>query len=382
MSEQAGLAYQQYRDVRFFGSLNGLRFLCIFAVMWHHSPAREVADNSFRLLARGFLGVDFFFVLSGFLITTLLLREEARHGTFSLKAFYWRRALRIIPVYFLVVTAVSAYFILVDGRWDKLPTLPYYYLFFSNMLISDMPLLTITWSLSVEEQYYLMWPALLLFLPAVGRMRSLVLVGLITFCILSAAGWLSWMGVRPIRTEVALWHIPTTGYAAILMGSLAAVSLNHPRGFAALYRLLGGYWAPVVSFAALIGVIYFAPGVLTGWPNLFVHGAMTLCLISLVVREDHVLSGVFSSRPIARIGEISYGLYLYHLIGRHIGVEVAERLGLSPMAEIWVSTIIFVPLSIMIAEISFRTFERYFLSFKNSEPFSFRQRAQSAAKRG
>ncbi|MBW4710772.1 acyltransferase [Roseobacter sp. YSTF-M11] len=374
------LAHQRYLGVRFFGSLNGLRFLCIAAVMWHHSPARDVTENSFRLLARGFLGVDFFFVLSGFLITTLLLREEARHGQFSLKAFYWRRILRIVPVYFLVVTVVSAYFIGVDGRWDKLGTLPYYYLFFSNMLISDMPLLTITWSLAVEEQYYLMWPALLFLLPVAGRARPVVLVGLITFCILSAAGWLSWMGLRPIETELARWHLPATGYAAILIGSLAAVTLNHPKGFAVLYRLLGARMAPVVAFPALLVVLYVTPGVLTGWPNLLVHGTMAICLITIVIREDHALSGVFSWRPIARIGEISYGLYLYHLIGRHVGVEFTAQLGLDAGAEIWVSTLVFALVAVLIAEVSFQTFERYFLSFKHTKPFSFRRQARSPAK--
>ncbi len=232
-------AHEKYRETRFFGSLNGLRFLCIIAVMWHHSPAFGSLDKSIMLLNRGFLGVDFFFVLSGFLITTLLLREEARDGRFSLRGFYWRRALRIVPVYFLVVTVLSFYWIVVKGQGHLTPLVPYYYLFLSNMLVEDIPLLSITWSLAAEEQYYLIWPMLLLIVPAWGRMRLWVLLALIAFCVFSAAGLFAPLGVRPVATEYAIWKLPASSYSAILIGSLAAIVLH---GSKASRCCIGG-WA-------------------------------------------------------------------------------------------------------------------------------------------
>lgn len=84
------------------------------------------------LLTRGFLGVDFFFVLSGFLITTLLLRETAQRGRFSLRDFYRRRIVRIVPVYFFVVTIASVYSVLIKGETQYAGLVPYYYLFLSN----------------------------------------------------------------------------------------------------------------------------------------------------------------------------------------------------------------------------------------------------------
>ncbi|RLJ36183.1 peptidoglycan/LPS O-acetylase OafA/YrhL [Litoreibacter meonggei] len=357
--------YSRYRATRFFGSLNGLRFVCIIAVMWHHSPVRGAWPDAPLALLRGFVGVDFFFVLSGFLITTLLLREEDREGRFSLRGFYWRRILRIVPVYFFVVTVVSAYFILVKGQGALVPLVPYYYLFLSNMLVEDIPLLTITWSLAVEEQYYMIWPLLLLLVPARagrGRARIWMLLGLIAGCIAVATGMIGQGG--GLRTEHALWRLPATGYSAILIGALLAVVLHMPSGFAGLYRLLGHRVAPVVLFVALGAVLQFIPGMLEGWPNVVMHSVMALCLASIVLREDHLLAGVFSWRLPARIGEISYGLYLYHMIGRHFGVEIGARLGLPSALEPWAQTLLFAVISILIAEVSFRSLEAAFLRLK------------------
>jgi peptidoglycan/LPS O-acetylase OafA/YrhL len=93
----ASQSHDLYRTRSRFGTLDGLRFLCIAAVLWHHSPVLGAMPAPTTNLQRGFLGVDFFFVLSGFLITTLLLREEQRDGSFSLTGSYIRRARRILP---------------------------------------------------------------------------------------------------------------------------------------------------------------------------------------------------------------------------------------------------------------------------------------------
>lgn len=363
-----GTAHQRYLETRFFGSLNGLRFICIMAVLWHHSPALAALEAPAVFLRRGFLGVDFFFVLSGFLITTLLLREEARKGRFSIRDFYRRRILRIVPVYFLVVTLAVLWFVVAKGQTEHWPKVPYYYLFFSNMLKSNIDLLYPTWSLAVEEQYYLIWPALLLLLPVSVRVRFWVLVGLIAFCVASDMGLFKPLGIRPIETEVAVWALPTTGFAAILLGSLCAVVLNSGRGFAFAYRLLGGWVSPLICFVIFFAVLLVMPGTLKGWPNLIVHGLMVLCLASIVLREDHVLAPPMAWGGVARIGVISYGLYLYHLIGRHIGVVLERQLGFADALAPWVQTAFYLAASIAIAELSFRTFEAYFLNLKDRKP--------------
>ena len=360
----AGRAYAAYQARRFFGSLNGLRFLCIAAVLWHHSPAFGSIEAPLMLLRRGFTGVHFFFVLSGFLITTLLLREEGRKGRISLAGFYWRRILRIIPVYFLVVSAVGAYYVLVKGEERYLSLLPYYYLFLSNFLNGDIPLLAITWSLAVEEQYYLIWP-LTLVLIASDRVRAAVLVVAIGFCVTLGAGLLA----QPVVVgEVATLTFPVAGYAAILLGALTAIALHHEASFRWLYALFGHPWAAPAAFGALLVYLQLAPGDLSGLPFLGMHLLMAIGLVSIVLREDHVMRPFFAARPIARVGEISYGLYLYHLIGLHFATVIAARLPLGPDVAPWVITGLFAAISIAMAEISFRYFETAFLKLKDRRP--------------
>lgn len=362
----AGLsAYKRYLSQHHFGSLNGLRCICIMAVLWHHSPANTLIQQPL-LTERGFVGVDFFFVLSGFLITTLLLREESRTGRISLSQFYYRRALRILPVYFLLVTAVSLYWIAFKNKTDLIGMVPYYYLFLAEFLKQDIPLLSITWSLSVEEQYYLIWPFILMILPAVFTFRLLMLASMILICLLAMLGIADVLNLPKIETKYAVFFLPGMAFTAILLGSLVAVILHNPKGYLIFYRLCAWRGAPLVLFTCLLIYLQISPTDLRGWPALGMDILMTLCVVSLVVRDDHIASRFMAIRPIARIGEISYGLYLYHLIGLHIANLLVSKAGFDGTSHVWAVTFIYPVISIIIAEISFRTYERYFLSMKNT----------------
>lgn len=364
-SPEAYAAFAAYQATARFSCLDGLRFLCILAVLWHHAPVHTALVDptpilgSFpgAFLGRGFLGVDFFFVLSGYLITTLLLREEARTGRFSLGGFYWRRLLRIVPVYFFVVTLVAVYYIGVRGETQYLGLLPFYYLFLSNFLVTDIPLLAPTWSLAVEEQYYLLWPLILLALPR--RWILPVLGALIAMNVAGILGVFAPLGVVPVEAGVLRIALPNATYAPILMGSAVALLLQGPRGFARVWPLLGGRFAPPLAFAVLLTLVALAPPDLRGWPNLAIHLAMSACLVTLVIRDRNILTPLLSLRWIARIGEISYGLYLYHLIALAVVVKAAP--GLPPMAVF----LVYSALAVVMAEVSFRTLERVFRKFRH-----------------
>ncbi|MEQ9695374.1 acyltransferase [Shimia sp. SDUM112013] len=348
MGHESASRFRAYRSVSYFQNLNGLRFICIAMVLWHH--AQPVQSETWPILDRGFLGVDFFFVLSGFLITTLLLRERDRTGRFSLRHFYIRRALRILPVYFFVVTLVAAYFIGIKGETRYFTQLPYYYLFLSNFLTDHIPTLSITWSLSVEEQYYLLWPLALLLLPS--RWVVPVLGVLIALNVTAAMGL---FGVTPPQLGPLTFKLPVATYAPILMGSLAAVLLNSQRGYAAFDTVLGKPLAPWVCAVLLAITIQITPFDLRGLPNLLIHVLMTATLITLVLYEDTVWSPFLTHPFIARVGEVSYGIYLYHLLALH----VVHALGI---ANGWLILIAYSLISVLIAEVSFRTLERWFLN--------------------
>lgn len=354
-------AFAAYRATRRFACLDGLRFLCIAAVLWHHAPvhtglADPVPALVRQFLGRGFLGVDFFFVLSGFLITTLLLREEAREGRFSLRGFWWRRLLRIVPVYFFVVTLVAAWYIGVRGETQYAELLPFYYLFLANFLVTDIPLLAPTWSLAVEEQYYLLWPLLLLALP---RRAVLPVLGvLVAVNVAGIMGAFAPLGIRALAWDPLVFRLPNATYAPILIGSALAVVLHGRRGFALAWPVLGARWAPPLAFAALIVIVALSPPDLRGLPNLAIHLTMAACLAALVMRDRNVLTPILAFRPVARIGEVSYGLYLYHLIA--LAVVMKALPGLPPVAVLAAYTL----LGIAMAEASDRTLERFFRRFR------------------
>lgn len=352
--------FARYRATRHFGSLDGLRFLCIMSVLWHHAPIWTQMEDPARILTRGFLGVDFFFVLSGFLITTLLLREEDAKGAFSLRGFYWRRILRIVPVYFLVVTAVGVYYIFVKGQTHYLAQWPYYYLFLSNFLIDDIPLLAPTWSLSVEEQYYMIWPLLLMLMPR--RLLLPVLAGLIALNLLAVTGRLTGLGIVPFTVGPLRFEMFTATYAPILMGAGLGLILHRAAGFALCARFFAPALMPILLFLGLGIFIHILPPNVAGWPNLVLHVVMTGCLASLVIREDNILYPLLSLRPIVWIGVVSYGVYLYHLIGLHIATIAVGAVGIAHQG---VHAVLYLGITFLMAGLSFRYFESPILALRH-----------------
>lgn len=354
-------SFAAYRDRSHFRCLDGLRFLCIAMVLWHH--AQPVRSPALQILDRGFLGVDFFFVLSGFLITTLLLRERDRRGRFSLKNFYIRRALRILPVYGFVVTALCVYYIGIKGQTQYLEAVPFYYLFLSNFLVEHVPTLSITWSLSVEEQYYLIWPLLLMLLPS--RLWGPVALGLVA---LNVGLAMMPPADPPLAAGPLVFRLPNATYAPIILGSLAAILLHRPISYARLRPLCAHPATPLAGFAALALLLQFGPEDVRGLQNLAIHLLMTLVLMALVVREHGALQDLLARRPLIRIGQVSYGIYLYHLIALDLTLRLGARLGLagdsSDTGLMWLLLGSYSLLSWAMAELSFRTLEAFFRRFR------------------
>jgi peptidoglycan/LPS O-acetylase OafA/YrhL len=292
--------------------LDGVRALAVLAVMiFHVWPYVGGYDY-----LGGFLGVDVFFVLSGYLITTLLLREFAVGRAIRLRAFYVRRALRLAPA--LVITLVFAAFVFV-GLETPVGTRPYW----QSALLSlsyvanwaqvqrTLGVLSHTWSLAIEEQYYLLWPAtLLLALRAFRSKRALVLVLLGAAGVVAAARCIVFFSGH----EAAAALTTVTRTDGVILGSALALALpDAPSWFT---NFLSRREVPAIAGCVLIVASLF---VYWNAPVLYQGGllALNVCAAALIghlaLQPERFTARLLSMQPLPAIGRISYGLYLFHI---------------------------------------------------------------------
>lgn len=352
-------SFTTYRNQRYFKSLDGVRFFSILAVVWHHATPPNLPE----VFSRGFLGVDMFFVLSGYLIVTLLLREKDRNNQkISLKNFYIRRALRIFPVYFGVLFALSVIYGLLkpeDPDTEKFfSVLPFYLGFVANWSLIHAANLGIYWSLATEEQFYLVWPLLekickpKLVLWVLGLF--LVFNQAINFAYLD-----SFFAALYGLDKAPRLEILDATFTPICLGVLLAHALHQQRTFLVLHRLLKHSFSSLLGLVFLLAVITLFSEDVSGLQRLIIQLVMVLWLASLVVREEHILQPLMTFPLVKRLGQISYGMYVYHMMALHVVREVLIRLGVS--LDYWLFTLCLV-LTVVIAELSFRWYESPILS--------------------
>jgi peptidoglycan/LPS O-acetylase OafA/YrhL len=355
MHEILGDEYTRFTKSKKFGSLDGLRALAIVAVVWHHAG---VAVPGWQITSRGFLGVDLFFVISGFLIVTLLLREQDRTGTISLFNFYVRRFLRIFPPYYLLLFVVGIVAYLKPGGNQSEAVkhdLPYALLYVSD-LVPMYSQLSITWSLAVEEQFYVFIPTLLKIptsLKYLGRASPILLV----FAYVLSS-------LLPFGIFPAL-HLPEffrqTTFGPILLGAMLAYVFHERRWFICASRFLGLPVTPLVVLGLLLVLVNWSPADISGWPRVLMHWSMLALVASCVVREDNVLAPFLSLKPVKRLGVVSYGVYLYHLVVMHFVLKGLSVTGASQGVMAFVVTLLG---TWALAELSYRFFESRFLALK------------------
>jgi peptidoglycan/LPS O-acetylase OafA/YrhL len=290
--------------------LDGLRALAVTAVVWHHSHPGFAALPISR---NGFLGVDVFFVLSGFLITTLLLSERRATGRISLRNFYVRRSLRIFPLYYLVLAFLAIYFMVMNAGANAAAffhELPWHASYTSNWVPLES-LMAITWSLSTEEQFYLVWPPVLAWCGARWLWPLLAFLGVsqaVNFGMLDGA-------LNSVGLPYAALPILQVTFTPILLGVLLAFGMKLA-WFRRLFEELPS-WAPLVGAVVLLALAN-VPGELRGWPRLLFHIATT-CVIALVVlRPRSGLVRTLEWRPLVYVGTVSYGVYLLHKLVLHV----------------------------------------------------------------
>ncbi len=352
--------------------LDGLRGVAILLVLaFHLAP-----------VPGGFLGVDIFFVLSGFLITSLLMEEWQSSGAICLKQFYFRRALRLLPAFVLLLflCCLSIFFLpTIEEKWARLQETAVAACYLSNWPMlhqTSMPILGHTWSLSVEEQFYILWPTLLYIMLRLRLSRRCIL--LLVCCGIAASAML--------RTGLYHWHqnhgtdrttvifrlyrgLDTRADALLagcLLGLLAAWNLL-PKS----QRFIR--WTGATS---ILGVIYLAYLVSCRRPEdpLYYHGLFTVVALMAVIFLARLLSAparfacrILESAPLVGTGRISYSLYLFHMPILHLVMPVGLFLG-SALGRFWayaVLVLLVVGLSFLAAMLSYRFVERPFLRLKD-----------------
>ena len=298
-------------------ALDGIRAVAVLSVMAYHF--------GYRWAPGGFLGVDVFFVLSGYLITSLLLAERARTGRIALREFWLRRARRLLPALFVMLIAVSVWiglnaapFELAMRREDLLWTLFYgsnWHFIASGQdyfaqYVSASPLRH-TWSLAIEEQFYIAWPLLVAGALWIGRRRPAVLAAV---CIVGIAVSGAAMALLFEPGDPSRAYYGTDARAhQLLIGALLAVLMSR-QDLRTRFRRAAVIIAPVAALALLV-----AFATVRDQGSAYYHGLSVLLAVTtaalvwaIEVNPRQPVGRVLSLRPVAWVGQLSYGLYLWH----------------------------------------------------------------------
>ncbi len=346
--------------------IDGLRALAVLSVFLFHLHA--------SWLPSGFLGVDIFFVLSGYLISSTLYKEIVA-GTFSFQQFYIRRIRRILPAFFFVtlVTLIAGSILFIDRDLVVLKKSAIAALAFSSNFYfmrkggyfaptsEDMPLLHI-WSLSVEEQFYFLFPILLIFLLWLFKRKSKAVAPTTTSTLRRRLLWvlvplclgLLLMGFIPLKELGISWdpyYLPHLRFGELLIGSIFAVALtDRPRpAYHLRHTWIGSLSLLVLLLCMPLSGVFvspFFPGVLAVIP------CVALGFLIYANQQDYWVSRFFSLAPVVWIGKISYSLYLWHWIVITFFRYFVER-------EIqWVDALWIAPLTFALASFSYYVIEQ------------------------
>ena len=370
-----------YKDVKYFKGLNALRFFAAYLVVIHHAEQIRMKYGLFNLkeyslFNNGGIAVTFFFVLSGFLISYLLFKESDITNNISVKKFYFRRILRIWPLYFLIVIIGIIFLPYILDFIGYSYSLPYsfndvilYYILFSPFMVNIFyghHLIEPLWSIGVEELYYIVWAPLFKFL----RNYILPIIILIIFVrsLLIYASFLGYFDpviqrlIRMLRFEA----MAIGGLGAYLIYNYSSILTHFLFSRLSQFLLIIFVLLRIFAFKLLVAqsVVFnflFTTPVISQLVIMIIF-AWLIINISLnpksIVRLDNKILNF--------LGNISYGIYMYHMLVI-FGIVVFFKQYLLIMNS-FPSSIIFylliTTLVIIVSYLSKRFFEDYFLSFK------------------
>jgi peptidoglycan/LPS O-acetylase OafA/YrhL len=345
----------------FIPELDGLRGLAILLVMVHRFWPRSGVGVAADVAGAGWIGVDLFFVISGFLITGILLDTKGDDGYF--RNFYARRMLRIFPLYYLFVIGV---FIAFSGNpefREHAGSPAWYLLHLGNIpegiLDNDVPYwLAPVWSLAIEEQFYLTFPLLVYFLDR--KKLTVVLVAMVLAApALRLATTVAWPDHERVQYLFTLCRIDTLAAGCLLAVIVRSVDLQRFRPQAIQIAMVAV--PAVVVLAVASGLDRTSPFDRVFGYSLVAVGCTTIVALVLLARDRRVTS-VLRWSPIRYLGKLCFGLYLLHRPADTIVNALADRAGID--ADLWIMPAK-IAVAVALATLSWRLFERPFLKLKD-----------------
>jgi peptidoglycan/LPS O-acetylase OafA/YrhL len=354
--------------------LDVLRFFCFLLVFFHHLDPSFNIPWMVAVTRAGSFGVPVFFLLSSFLITELLLQERATTGRVHMGAFYARRILRIWPLYFAffgvcwlaghlhhlapIPGGMAASFFLLSGNW-----------YFTRMAGGFASPAGILWSISIEEQFYLLWP----WLVRAGGRRA-VLLGSACLIPLSYVA-IYWLAARGVRPDPGIWANTLAHVQFFAAGGLLALLL---RG-----RSVSFGWPARVGFLLLTASAWFVSTYCCGVKDLTPHIPPLHACAGYLLMAIGAVAFFFAfyglplgqgrwTRLLEYLGKISYGLYVFHYLMLYAGEGIATRLlprtVSAPLYLACAGAFAFA-LTVLFAYRSYEWFERPFLRWKQRFTF-------------
>jgi peptidoglycan/LPS O-acetylase OafA/YrhL len=357
--------------------LDGLRFIAFFLVLLHHNvTARQYfpADSKLGAFlggasAFGWIGVDIFLTLSSFLIVTLLTLEQQATGTISIRNFYIRRALRIWPLYFgFVIFSMVLLPLVMEPpqpyadtlRWHLFP----YITFTGNFSYAYFPSLHYgahLWTISLEEQFYLAVPLLIIFAPRLGKALGWWALGLLAV----STAFRLYIQFNEVKYPM-LWVLPPCRLDPFIAGAFCSWLYVTHRDWLE-YRWIGWTLA-ILGVAGFVLVAQFSYIGSTSIDNVWQFTVIALsagCLLLAAVAPTGI-GNLLSWKPVVFLGKISFGLYVYHLLPLTIElryVRTGEHLGKAPLTWLLILSGIFA-VTVLLSALSYYGYERPFVRLK------------------
>ena len=316
-----------YSDIRHFKGLNALRFFAAYLVLIHHLEQIRLKNSLFNFKEYSFfnnggLAVSFFFVLSGFLITYLLLKEFDERGLINIKYFYIRRILRIWPLYFMLVIIGTLLVPFLIQVFNINYNMPYsffevlaYYIFFSPFLVNlyfGHHLLEPLWSIGVEEIFYIFWAPLVKIFYKSIFLLSLSIIFLKVFLFL----WIQ----KYYHSEFVISLVKILSFESMAIGAFGANYIYHLKKNINELKLFSKFFQftfLIIIFSRLLffktfNNIFFISEISHYFLNLAFDFLFLWLIINLSLNNNSIIK--LNHKILNMLGDISYGIYMYHMV--------------------------------------------------------------------